>query len=1130
MIKTVISGCLCLMAAIGAVAEPVTSKILTMGFNNQTPYLNGLNITSQGMELGKAKAGSGLFAGKDIPAWQISRGFGAKCWERIIDLQITVPELLNGKHQAIDVSVTWRMPTTACLRLYVMTKDGFKQYSDEWAGNKDIWRETTIRVDDALIQKGKPVLRIGGANGTLSVHSVTVKVYNIDREIDWSRMIRIADIRNNMPQNVQFYRRSADNHLEFMLNNLTQQPCKLNYRLTYGDLKNPVANNKTGEINLPPSNVTPLHFDLDTTAWALGPSTATLELFDGTILRASTVVHLGVISDTTLSKAGDNEFFYGLDLGHVDAEKSEPYYDMMGVDITRCPVGISGRVMDWARIDKAMDFMKRNRLRSAYAMDPVVGNDKLESEVIKFLQELIVKYGGRGYGQVSYLEFGNEPDLPDFFNHPAQEYPVAMKRLLLPCREAIAKAGLNGKVKLMNGGLSFAHEYGNRRSREILKCSEMRDLDIIAYHGHGLGIEAERTAYLRIKQAAAEGGISGKPFVETESGFSGIGETGMTMQARTVVQKMTYVQSIGDVPTFYSFRFFFPNGNPNEAGYSMTENDVRQPRPSIFAYRTMVENLRHYKFVKSLDFDKIVETKGISAFLFAESDEQQKSTGNKTLVLFCEKPQEYNLSARLAGTTETISPVSVSDMYGNVTELKIASGNITTVNVGPDPIYLKWQSSGGGDSVQVEKTVLNAPSTLILPSGADVILPFRVSNTSENAQATKVEIIGRARGGLQIGKSRFDLNTAPGQTNNLTVTLNCGFSRIPLEMPSRWQVFLDADPDKVSDWSQIPATLTNPVIMDAVGTGTLNFGKIAPHREFRPAIGFAWLEASEDCLMPIAASSDWWMAWYVNGKQVYSTLKTGNCGSPSSLIHQFDLPLKKGRNLIAFQCKSGRSNWLLQYGGPKERAIELSSGKDNPDSLVIILKDQNNVELERKTVSLLRHNPVESVEASTLRQPTAWNNIASLFKINPADVNNCWVAKPDTSKWYGGKADFSGECFAAADADNFYLAALIADANHCPTGNGSEPVDSLEITVVSAQGKTIFQKCWSTVTAGKSQNVEYQAARLDNGRTFYLLKMPRKMFPQPSFRIAATIFDNDGGNIGYRQKAVFGSQWLSLRP
>ena len=48
--------------------------------------------------------------------------------------------------------------------------------------------------------------------------------------------------------------------------------------------------------------------------------------------------------------------------------------------------------------------------------------------------------------------------------------------------------------------------------------------------------------------------------------------------------------------------------------------------------------------------------------------------------------------------------------------------------------------------------------------------------------------------------------------------------------------------------------------------------------------------------------------------------------------HTFNLPLKKGRNLIVVEVLSGTQGWSFDFGGPKERQVAVTSGND-PDQI-----------------------------------------------------------------------------------------------------------------------------------------------------------------------------------------------------
>lgn len=74
--------------------------------------------------------------------------------------------------------------------------------------------------------------------------------------------------------------------------------------------------------------------------------------------------------------------------------------------------------------------------------------------------------------------------------------------------------------------------------------------------------------------------------------------------------------------------------------------------------------------------------------------------------------------------------------------------------------------------------------------------------------------------------------------------------------------------------------------------------------------------SGRDQTVKMGASADWWMTWTVNGKQVYTTLPQGNGSAGSPTGHVFDIPLKKGRNIIAVKVLAGSQGWVIQIADP----------------------------------------------------------------------------------------------------------------------------------------------------------------------------------------------------------------------
>ncbi|MBR0458840.1 MAG: beta-galactosidase, partial [Victivallales bacterium] len=89
------------------------------------------------------------------------------------------------------------------------------------------------------------------------------------------------------------------------------------------------------------------------------------------------------------------------------------------------------------------------------------------------------------------------------------------------------------------------------------------------------------------------------------------------------------------------------------------------------------------------------------------------------------------------------------------------------------------------------------------------------------------------------------------------------------------------------------------------------------------------VEAKRDGNMTVGAAADWWFECFVNGNLAYSTMEKGNMVSTfQPTDYPFQLPLKKGRNLVAVRVFSGSAGWRFVfgkvqgiYGNPEKRRI-----------------------------------------------------------------------------------------------------------------------------------------------------------------------------------------------------------------
>ncbi len=131
--------------------------------------------------------------------------------------------------------------------------------------------------------------------------------------------------------------------------------------------------------------------------------------------------------------------------------------------------------------------------------------------------------------------------------------------------------------------------------------------------------------------------------------------------------------------------------------------------------------------------------------------------------------------------------------------------------------------------------------------------------------------------------------------------------------------------------------------------------------------------------------------------------RSGNRGGTLA-DHTFDLPLHKGRNLIAAEVLSGSGGWALQFGGPKERQIAVSAG-DDPDHFSITATGAASGSL---VVPVSIQPTLPRLDASTALDDFAtWQPREPLAVLDETAVKNLWMKEPDSTKWYAGAGDLS---------------------------------------------------------------------------------------------------------------------------
>lgn len=103
-------------------------------------------------------------------------------------------------------------------------------------------------------------------------------------------------------------------------------------------------------------------------------------------------------------------------------------------------------------------------------------------------------------------------------------------------------------------------------------------------------------------------------------------------------------------------------------------------------------------------------------------------------------------------------------------------------------------------------------------------------------------------------------------------------------------------------------------------------------RNFRDiAVLYNEFESDRDQLIPVGFSADWWMEITLNGKLVYTTMKTGNekkTFRPND--HVAFLPVHKGKNTLAVRVQAGRKNgcWSAACPSPRNHRNDSRPGRD----------------------------------------------------------------------------------------------------------------------------------------------------------------------------------------------------------
>ncbi len=1037
--------------------------------------------------------------------WQANSGSqrGAEGWWKSFVFNITDKRFKNAGRTAVDVIVNYRHVANAPMNVYADTASGSREVVGGW-GNSPDWQRQNIRIDDALFndtdygsdpKEAKSDgfdLRVNFNSGDGQLRSLFVRGYQLDAQPgsqpDYRRLLRFDTV--DAGRELFIFDPGEKTDLKLKLTNLARVALQAVYSVTLvDDFNNEIWTHRhTATVAAASDFDVPVPFD--TAGLKQGVYTIRLSLgheadgkYAALIERdVNVMVSERAPIEKTASKPGDGTFLYGLDSG-VESfdDRWLQWADFMGVDILRGP----GHGHDHADADalrRAFDAIGKHNLRASQFFDIPWDNDANRrqqrwDELAKKAEEITREFGDKVY----YYELGNEPDLTYFYPGPIEEYAKGFA--------IVAKAIKRGDPQslVMNGGLCFAGEEGDRRARRLVEVIDTKALGGWAYHAHGPGAGAERNAYEKMRAVAAKYDKADRPYMETESGVSARSPMQIRVQARTATQKLVYAQSVG-LDAFMWFRLNITGG---DGDYTSTLN-VHEPRPVVLSYRTTARTLKALRFVRKIELpDSAAE-----AYLFAEP------AGDRRALVFWTDGRGGQLATiALGGPVTNLAGV---DLFGNPLRQTGGEAGIVTAAVENDPAYLTWT---GGDIAQIaplRPILLTDPVATVTPGGRDEIV-VKVRNDSDRPMNATLIASASPETGVTPADAEKNVTVAPRSTSDVKVVL----ATVPLanvvRWPNRWAVFTGmaggaVDPQAIKD---VPQTLQagdtairakivrlkDNVIDLASITGAI--------KERSEAICVAEIDSPDARTIRVGAGADWWMAWFVNGQPVFDTLEQGNSGPQSLLAHQFDMPLRAGKNLIVVRVLSGSQGFRLTCGGPQELAAAKTSAGPG-DDLSLSLKVGAET-IARQRVILARRTVLHA-------SPAAFDGpIAALGHDEPAgdllegQIINEWAKQPDSSKWYKGPADLSASIWAYADARSLQVMVSVQD-------DTPRDGDGVRVSIAGPDGAT------RTITATDA-GADVTRTLGTAGVTWYRFVIARATIPSKVVSINVTLVDDDFGGV-----------------
>jgi hypothetical protein len=447
------------------------------------------------------------------------------------------------------------------------------------------------------------------------------------------------------------------------------------------------------------------------------------------------------------------------------------------------------------------------------------------------------------------------------------------------------------------------------------------------------------------------------------------------------------------------------------------------------------------------------------------------------------------------------------------------------------PVYLLWDALDLDFHADVTQSMLRVPDMATVVPHTAAPLDIGVSNPSDAPLTATLRATIATSGQASVIPGAQTFVLPPKTTVPVRLSVEWSPAEQGLVWPSTWTAYADLRDSGVNleNLREIPGTLqgqTGQLIHARKGfINLLRPGELP--RERRPGFVFSSVWSDHDQTVRIGCIADWWMEARLNGELIGSTLQEGNQGMTVT-ERILELPLKQGRNLLAFKILGGKGGWSLTLASPGELPALLDPRKA-PDCIDLSL-EAGGRELAVERLGLRPVRRVAMGDTPKWDAPAeSWTTRPPDFALEGAHVTNLFDKLPDSSRFWQGDQDLSAKAWLRADALHVYLAVLVADdrdvAGRAPDADSLRAGITKELSNQNQDTNSSVVTCaidrgadGRTVVSREPSSPEIRA-RVERGPrgTFYLIAFDRALAGDGIFRLNFLVNDNDAG---YRKQFI----------